>query len=59
MIGSNKMSLTGWRALIEWSFQYSMVTEQEKEDRLSIFKKEWEEFCTQITETYGNETIVN
>lgn len=53
------MSLTGWRALIEWSFQYSMVTEQEKEDRLSIFKKEWEEFCTQITETYGKETIVN
>ena len=47
------MSLMGWRTLVEWSFQYSMISKEEKVERTSIFRKEWEEFCAEIIEKYG------
>jgi adenosine deaminase CECR1 len=53
MVGSNKMSLMGWRTLVEWSFQYSMISQEEKFQRINTFRKEWEVFYAEIIETYG------
>lgn len=51
------MSLMGWRTLVEWSFQNSMVSEEEKGERIEVFRKEWELFCAEIIKTYGKVVV--
>jgi uncharacterized protein YqiB (DUF1249 family) len=57
MIGSSKMSLLGWRTLVERSFQYSMISQEEKVQRINNFIKHWEEFCAEIIGTYGKTVV--
>jgi adenosine deaminase CECR1 len=57
MVGSNKMSLMGWRTLVEWSFQYSMISQEEKVERINTFREEWEVFCAEIIENYGKTVV--
>lgn len=42
---------------VEWSFQYSMISEEEKGERIEVFRKEWEVFCAEIIETYGKDVV--
>ncbi|KAG9191576.1 adenosine deaminase CECR1 [Alternaria panax] len=53
MIGSESMDLAGWRKLIEWSFEYSCMSSEEKTTRLAVFKTEWEAFCEGIVDEYS------
>lgn len=53
LTGSEEMDLLGWRKLIEWSFEYSCWTSEEKAIRLDKFKGEWEKFCSVIVKTYA------
>jgi hypothetical protein len=39
MFGSNEMTWMGWRILGDWSFEYSMVNEEEKEERTCVSRK--------------------
>jgi adenosine deaminase CECR1 len=57
MVGSNKMSLMGWQTLVEWSFQYSMITDEEKKGRIDVFSKEWEVFCAEIVQNCGKTAV--
>jgi hypothetical protein len=57
MIGSSKMSLLGWRTLVEWSFKYSMISQEEKVQRINTFRKDWEEFCAEIIGTLGKTVV--
>lgn len=53
LTSSEDMDLVGWRRLIEWSFEYSCWTPEEISTRSEVFKKEWEEFCSEIVQRYG------
>lgn len=52
-MGSNRMSLTGWRVLIQWSIECSCMTEMEKKSATSAFETQWEDLCRHIIEQYG------
>ena len=39
MFGSNEITWMGWRILGDWSFEYSMVNEEEKEERTCVSRK--------------------
>lgn len=51
------MSLMGWRTLVEWSFQYSMISPEEKGEIMNVFRTEWEVFCAEIIEKYGKAIV--
>lgn len=53
LTGSEEMDLMGWRVLIEWSFEYSCMSKEEKRERIEVFRGEWEEFCKDIIKKYG------
>lgn len=53
MVGATTMSLHGWKQMAEWSLEYSCLSKEEIKRALEIFKKDWEEFCTWVIDTYG------
>lgn len=46
------MNIHGWRQLVEWSVQHSMLSRDEKATAREILSKEWEEFCSWIITEY-------
>jgi adenosine deaminase CECR1 len=54
MVGSPTMSIHGWRQLVEWSIQYSCLSEIDQVEARRILKKTWEEFCQWIVNEYGD-----
>lgn len=54
IMGSNRMSLTGWRVLVQWSIEYSCMKADEKERAVEMFTSSWEGFCRHIVERYGS-----
>jgi len=53
LMGSNVMSLTGWRVLAEWSIEYSCMGDGEKSVALQLFRTAWDGFCQEVITTYG------
>lgn len=53
MVGSPTMSIHGWRQLVEWSVQYSCLSERDQTEAMAILKNEWELFCKWIIDEYG------
>lgn len=47
------MSIHGWRQLVEWSIEYSCLSDDDQVKAKAIMKREWEEFCNWIIEEYG------
>lgn len=54
MIGKSDMTLYGWRQLIEWSLEYSCMSEDEREEVYSHWSTKWQEFLEWVREEYGN-----
>ncbi|KAL1616817.1 hypothetical protein SLS54_008209 [Diplodia seriata] len=52
MVGTPIMSVHGWRQLIEWSIQYSCLDNDAKKHGFNFFRRQWEEFCQWIVDTY-------
>jgi len=53
LMGSNVMSLTGWRVLVEWSIEYSCMDDAEKTVAMQSFQTAWESFCQDVISTYS------
>ncbi|KAF2453143.1 hypothetical protein BDY21DRAFT_141847 [Lineolata rhizophorae] len=53
MVGSPTMSVHGWRQLIEWSIQYSCLSDAQKVDGEKIFARDWKGFCQWVVDEYG------
>ena len=52
MVGTPIMSVHGWRQLIEWSIKYSCLDNDAKTHGFNFFRRQWEEFCQWIVDTY-------
>ncbi|KAK7606697.1 hypothetical protein JOL62DRAFT_586335 [Phyllosticta paracitricarpa] len=55
MVGDPTMSVHGWRQLAEWSLQHSCLAPEQVEQGLKYWKDSWEEFCSWVVKTYGDE----
>lgn len=53
LMGSENMGLTGWRVLVQWSIEYSCMTNGEKNTALTVFGSKWEQFCQHIIDVHG------
>lgn len=53
MVGSQSMSLLGWRVLAEWSIEFSCLDEEEMVATTEAWQRMWDRFCTWIVEEYG------
>jgi hypothetical protein len=53
------MSLMGWPTPVEWSFQYSMISQEEKFQRINTFRKEWEVFMLKSLRLMGRSLRVD
>jgi adenosine deaminase CECR1 len=53
MVGSPSMSLHGWRQLVEWSIEYSCLSDTEKAQAQQILAEELEMFYQWVVDTYG------
>ena len=53
LMGSNNMSLLGWRILARWSIDYSCMEVEVREKLVKDFGDRWEQFCQWIVNEYG------
>lgn len=53
MVGSPAMNIHGWRQLVQWSIDHSMLSPAQKSEAHEIMKRKWEAFCKWIIEEYG------
>ncbi|CCU76880.1 putative adenosine deaminase family protein [Blumeria hordei DH14] len=53
MIGSESMSLQGWKKLAKWSLEHSCLDPEELEIVMKEWSKRWDEFCQWIIDEYG------
>lgn len=53
MVGDTRMSVHGWKQLAQWSIQHSCLSEEERKRAMTIFERDWREFCEWIVATYG------
>ncbi|RKF79227.1 Adenosine deaminase 2-A [Golovinomyces cichoracearum] len=53
MIGSESMTLQGWKQLIIWSLDYSCMDAKQLKEIKIEWSKRWEEFCQSIVDEYG------
>jgi adenosine deaminase CECR1 len=53
MIGSEDMSLLGWKQLAKWSLEHSCMDERQKSEVIAVWQKKWDEFCLWIVDTYA------
>ncbi|THV84940.1 Metallo-dependent hydrolase [Aureobasidium pullulans] len=54
LMGSNSMSLVGWRVLVQWSIEYSCMGMEEKERAEVAFLSQWHQFCQHIVDSYDS-----
>ena len=54
MVGDTRMTLHGWKQLVEWSIEHSCLTVDEIGRAKGILKREWEIFCEWVVTTYGD-----
>lgn len=53
MIGSESMSLLGWKQLCEWSLEHSCMDPGQKAMVTKEWTQKWNEFCEWIVDEYG------
>jgi adenosine deaminase CECR1 len=53
MIGSESMSLYGWKQLAKWSLEHSCMNPREMAEVTQVWEAKWAEFCRWIFEVYG------
>src|SRR5579871_2684332 len=53
MIGSNSMSLYGWKVLAKWSIEHSCMNPLQKFQVKKKWLELWNEFCQWIINEYG------
>lgn len=49
------MNIHGWKQLAEWSIEHACLTPDEMVEGKRVFKQQWEEFCSWVVDTYGEE----
>lgn len=54
MIGSESMSLLGWKQLALWSLEHSCMSTEERQDVTKVWLRKWDEFCQWILDEYGS-----
>jgi adenosine deaminase CECR1 len=54
MIGSESMTLHGWRMLAEWSLQYSCLSPADLLSVKAVWLERWEKFCQWIIDSYND-----
>lgn len=57
MIGSENMTLLGWKQLARWSLEHSCMDAHEREQVTAVWQRKWNEFCQWIVDTYGNDDV--
>lgn len=53
MIGSEDMTLLGWKQLARWSLEHSCMLPEELELVTAEWTRRWADFCLWIVEKYG------
>jgi adenosine deaminase CECR1 len=53
MIGSESMSLLGWKQLAKWSVEHSCMAATERDIVTAEWSRRWEDFCQWIVDEYG------
>jgi hypothetical protein len=53
MIGSETMTLHGWRALAECSLEHSCMDSKQKSEVTAEWERRWNGFCQWIVDTYA------
>lgn len=53
MIGSESMSLLGWKQLVKWSLEHSCMSSAELRSVTEVWTTRWNEFCQWIVDEYG------
>lgn len=53
MVGDTRMTIHGWKQLVEWSLEHSCFSAEELKEALRILAKDWEEYCQWIVSEYG------
>ncbi|GAB7365754.1 hypothetical protein MBLNU230_g7089t1 [Neophaeotheca triangularis] len=53
MVGDTRMTLHGWRQLVEWSVQHSCLDEEQQRRAMKILAAKWEAFCQWVVGEYG------
>ncbi|KAI0999856.1 hypothetical protein K3495_g8341 [Podosphaera aphanis] len=53
MIGSESMTLHGWKQLAMWSLEHSCMTTEELKQVTAEWSRRWDEFCRWIIDEYG------
>ncbi|KAF4637969.1 hypothetical protein G7Y89_g121 [Cudoniella acicularis] len=53
MIGSESMSLHGWKQLAKWSLEHSCMDPEQLTSVTEEWTRRWEEFCQWIVDEYG------
>lgn len=54
MIGSEAMTLQGWKQLAKWSLEHSCMNPRELAAVTAEWTKRWNEFCQWIVDEYGS-----
>lgn len=52
MVGSENMSLLGWKQLALWSLEHSCMEQDEKKEVTKVWQQKWDDFCQWIVATY-------
>ncbi|CAG8976138.1 hypothetical protein HYALB_00002419 [Hymenoscyphus albidus] len=55
MIGSESMSLFGWKQLAKWSLEHSCMEPDLKAEVTAMWEEKWEDFCHWIVEEHEND----
>ncbi|KAG4431778.1 hypothetical protein IFR05_012735 [Cadophora sp. M221] len=53
MIGSETMSLQGWKQLAKWSLEHSCMDPEQLKAVTAEWTRKWDEFCQWIVDEYG------
>ena len=54
MIGSEDMSLLGWKQLAKWSLEHSCMDDDQKKEVTAVWQQKWDEFCVWIINNYSH-----
>lgn len=57
MMGSNNMSLLGWRVLVEYSIEHARLSPEVRVEMTRDFEARWTKFCQWIVDTYATKQI--
>jgi adenosine deaminase CECR1 len=54
MIGSEAMSLLGWKQLAKWSLEHSCMDDDQRKHVTEVWQQKWDEFCQWIIDSYAH-----